>query len=284
MSAADGSVRSTTQLVNNGPASRRWNLVIMSEGFKESQLKQFHTYAQAFVDKLAATVPFDEMWHAINVFRVDVASRDSGADHPVTCRGGVTVHPVKVRTYFDARYCWSGDDERLLAGNEDLARTTAKAAVNSVTARLVIVNDTLYGGAGGTTAFFSLHPDASNIGLHELGHSAFKLEDEYGDAIQVWDAGEPPAANVTTITDRPRIKWHAKIHPSTPLPTVTFDHMTDESPVSRGTVGLFEGGARTFRGIYHPEFDCRMNHLAAEFCSVCRDRIRFSLKPYLPVP
>ena len=57
---------------------------------------QFATDVQAFVDTLFATPPFDELQSAINVFRVDVSSTDSGADDPTACPGGTG---ATARTY-----------------------------------------------------------------------------------------------------------------------------------------------------------------------------------------
>jgi IgA peptidase M64 len=85
MSTADGSVVGTTKLVDHGPSSERWDLVLMGDGYQSGQLGQFATDTQSFVDKLFATAPFDNaaVAAAINVHRVDVTSTDSGADDPV---------------------------------------------------------------------------------------------------------------------------------------------------------------------------------------------------------
>jgi hypothetical protein len=87
MGAADGRVIGTTRIVDNGDPSDRWNLVIVSDGYQESELPQFETDAQSFVDLLAVTPPFDTLMSALNVYRLDVASTDSGADDPAACGG-----------------------------------------------------------------------------------------------------------------------------------------------------------------------------------------------------
>ena len=87
MSTADGTVVGTTQVVDNGPRSQRWNLVVMGDGYQPGQLGQFANDVQAFVDTLFGTPPFNELRRAINVFRVDVSSTDSGADDPTACGG-----------------------------------------------------------------------------------------------------------------------------------------------------------------------------------------------------
>src|SRR4051812_32268410 len=89
MTTADGTVVGTTKIVDNGPNSQRYNLVVISEGYRSTELTQFHTDCDAFVQHLFSTPPFDEpsLRCAFNVFRVDVSSTDSGADSPTACGG-----------------------------------------------------------------------------------------------------------------------------------------------------------------------------------------------------
>jgi hypothetical protein len=287
MGTADGAVLSTTKIVHHGPDPVRWTMVILGEGFTNAELDRYHRATESFVTKLFETEPFRRMWCAINIYRVDVRSDESGADEPANCADG-TPGPAtarNVRTYFDASFCRDGTG-RLLYGDEALALSTATTAVPEVDATVVIVNSTRYGGAGGPAAWFSLAPAADEIGLHELGHSAFRLADEYGDRDANWAAGEPPQPNVTTITDRATTKWAARIAAATPLPTQDNPGCaamsSAPSPVAAGTVGLFAGGDRAFCGIYHPTHDCRMRTLGQPFCVVCRDAIIARLRPHLP--
>jgi len=155
MGTSDGAVVGTTKIVDHGPDSSRWNLVIMSEGFTTAELDAFHVAAESFVTKLFTTQPFRRMWCAINVHRVDVRSDESGADEPATCADGGTGSGVTRTTYFDSSFCRDGTS-RLLYGSEAIAVATAQAAVPAVSARVVIVNSPRYGGAGGSSAWFSL--------------------------------------------------------------------------------------------------------------------------------
>lgn len=289
MGAADGAVVSTTKIVDHGPDARRWCLVILSEGYRATELTAFHAAADAFVSQLFGTAPFTDLWCAVNVYRVDVSSTDSGADEPVTCAddpGGVGSGRTPA-TFFDATYCVAGT-RRLLAGDEALALITASTAVPEVDATVVIVNNTIYGGAGGAVAWFSTAPSASDIGIHELGHSAFRLDDEYGDLHDTWPGGEPVQPNVTTVTDRATTKWHDLIAATTPLPTLVRgagncgSDADLPSPVPAATVGLFEGGGRARCGIFRSMHRCKMRILADPFCAVCRRAIAAVLTPHLP--
>lgn len=285
MTSADGTVVRTVKIVDHGSNAKRWTLVILSEGYKTDELPKFALDSEAFANKLFATRPFTEMWCAINIYRVDVSSTDSGADEPATCGDGSTGSGVTARTYFDATYCVAST-ARLLAGNQPLALVTASAAVAEVDATVVIVNSSRYGGAGGSVAWFSTHPDAGEIGVHEMGHAAFGLLDEYGDITNTWPGGEPSEPNVTSITDRATTKWASRIAAATALPTLSNPNCSAEnaaaSTVPTGTVGLFENAGRAHCGLFRAEYQCRMRSLGQPFCVVCRDAITRRLAPHLP--
>lgn len=287
MSAADGHVVATTKIVDHGPDARRWTMVILAEGYREAELPKFRTDVRSFVDQLFRTPPYTEMWCALNVYQVEVASTDSGADDPAVCGDGTPGSGTTAATFFDATFCFN-NTRRLLVGDQALALATAQAQVPEVDATVVIVNDAQYGGAGGSVAWFSTAPTASLIGIHELGHSAFRLADEYADANNTHAGGEPLEPNITSITDRATTKWADLIQATTPVPTKTNPDATcatednSASAVAVGTVGLFEGAGRTRCGLYRPEHLCMMKRLDQPFCAVCRRAIRDRLRPHLP--
>lgn len=286
MGTADGAVLSTTKIVDHGPDTVRWNLVVLAEGFTAAQMDAYHLAAEQLVDKLFATQPFRRMWCAINVHRVDVRSDETGTDDPAVCADGNPGTGASARTYFDSSFCRQGTS-RLIYGDEALAVSTATAAVPQMKAIVVIINSTKYGGAGGQAAWYTLAPTADEIAVHEMGHAAFRLADEYGDIDATWTGGEPPRPNVTTITDRTTTKWASRIQAATPLPTQENPGCAaqnpDPSPVPTGTIGLFAGGSRAFCGIYHAEHNCKMRVLGNEFCRVCSDAIIARLAPHLPM-
>jgi len=289
VSTADGSVVGTTQVVDNGPPTERWNLVIMGDGYQLGQLGQFSNDVQSFINTLFTTPPFDDLQRGINVYRVDVSSTDSGADDPVACGGtGATA-----RTYFDASFCNNGA-RRLLLVNAATALSVAGAQVPQWNMVMVIVNSTVYGGSGGSVAVFSLAAGANEIGLHEMGHTAFALADEYeyylGCGVDtnrdVHPGTEPAAENVTIDANRATNKWRDLIAASTPMPTTANADCTQcdpqPNPVAGNTVGAFEGADYYHCGAYRPQFTCRMRALTNPFCAVCQRRMRRVLQPYMP--
>ena len=288
MGTGDGSVIGSTKILDNGSAASRFNIVLVAEGYQSAELSQFNTDAQDCVDQLLATPPFDEMEPAINAYRIDVESDDSGADDPVACGGsGVTAD-----TYFDASFC-NGGIRRLLGVNT----TTVLNVVNGIVPQwhqiIVIVNSTIWGGAGGTIGTTSTASGWENIAIHEMGHSAFGLADEYdywaGCGVDTdrdnYTGGEPTQPNITANTNRATIKWGGLIDASTPLPTTSNADCSicdpQVSPVPVGTVGAFEGAGYYHCGLYRPEYSCMMRNLGL-FCEVCQERIRETLQPYMP--
>jgi hypothetical protein len=259
-------------------------MVVLGDGYRATELNKYHIDVQTFVNSLYATAPFDQLWSAINIYRVDVVSTDSGADDPAACADGSAGSGAVAATYFDSTFCFGGSTRRLLAGNTVTALSVSQTEVPQGHVTLVLVNTPQYGGAGGPVAWFSTNPQSAEIGIHELGHTFFGLEDEYGDIINIYNGGEPAAPNITMDPNRATTKWRSLILPTTPLPTQSNPNCTTEnnvpSPVQVGTIGLFEGSGRVHCGLYRAEYNCRMRTLGQPFCKICQQRIRTMLAPF----
>jgi hypothetical protein len=171
----------------------------------------------------------------------------------------------------------------------------AAAQVPEFTAAIVVVNSTVYGGSGGSVGTYSLANGATEIAIHELGHTAYGLADEYAYYAGGNETGhdhhpatEPAQPNVTINTNRATLKWGWAIAATTPLPTMsnpdcsTVDNRP--SPVPAGTVGLFEGADYYHCGAYRPEYDCKMRELGVPFCHVCRQVIYNRIAPLADLP
>src|SRR5262249_48837928 len=181
MTTSDGFISGLNKIVDHGPNSQRYNIVILGDGYRASELAQFATDVQAFINTFRTTAPYDRLWAGINIHRVDVVSTDSGADDPGTCGDGSTGSGATPKTYFDATFCGDGNIRRLLTCNSTVAKNTAQAQVPEVHMTMVIVNTSQYGGSGGQVATFSTNVSSAEIGLHEMGHTAFCFAavDEY---------------------------------------------------------------------------------------------------------
>ncbi len=292
MSTSDGSVIGATKIVDNGPDTARYTLVLVAEGYQNSELAQFHQDCQDLVDHMFTTPPLDELdlRCAFNVYRIDVASTDSGADDPTTCGGG----GVSRATYFDATFCGDGVIERLLTVDSGSVINVVDAHVTHHDRIVVIVNSTTYGGSGGAVAVTSKGGNWLGVAMHEMGHAVFGLADEY-DYWQGCGTGEAghdhytgpefAQANISATSDRATIKWASLVAAATPMPTTTNANCSDcdtqgvPAGVTAETIGAWEGAGYNHCGAWRPTFRCMMRDLSA-FCGVCRARIRTVLAPY----
>jgi hypothetical protein len=139
----------------------------------------------------------------------------------------------------------------------------------------VLVNSPKYGGGGfynflgiGTTD----HYLSRKVMVHELGHSFAGLGDEYYDSAVAYEnfynlETEPWEPNITTLIDF-KSKWKDMVPDHIPVPTPREDNYSN-------TVGVFEGGGYTAKGIFSPAMDCRMkSNGPEEFCAVCKRAIQ----------
>lgn len=297
MGSSDGTVLGLTKIFDSGLPSRRWNLVIVGEGYTAGEQGQFQTDAQDLLDRLLATDPFgeDEVACAINVYRLDVESDESGADDPA-CDGagpGTTAD-----TYFDATFCADGKIRRLLGGNDSLVQTTVENEFPEWHQIVVVVNSSTRGGSGGSIAWTSRGgSDWRDIFIHELGHSAFGLADEYDyytgasdeEGQDNYPGGEPSEPNVTAEPDPTAVKWSGLVTAGTDSPTMDNpdcgEPNNNPSPVLAGTVGTFEGARYYHCDAYRPQYECMMRSTGDDFCAVCLDEIRDFYATYaLPAP
>ncbi|QES09998.1 hypothetical protein DEJ44_33120 [Streptomyces venezuelae] len=286
MGVNDGTVIGSELVLDHGSPIDRWNLTLVSDGYTEEELPNFRLHALEFITLLLATPPFAGPSAAINVYRLDVASAQSGADDPAPCGTGATAD-----TFFDATFCGNGVDRRLLFVDDTLTLNTVYAELPWSHVILVIVNSTIHGGTRRGVITSSLHPKGLATGLHELGH-ALGLADEYDFYSTCAESGrdfhpavEPAAANVTINTSP--LKWGHLVDPSTPIPTSTSSDCSvcegpGLSPTLPGTVGAYTGGDHYHCGVFRPEYECKMRQFGEPFCAVCQERIDAVLFPFYP--
>ncbi|PWT93212.1 MAG: hypothetical protein C5B55_04975 [Blastocatellia bacterium] len=246
----------TTTIINNGPAASRVDIAILGDGYTASEMTKFQNDVQTFVQAMFAQDPYREYQRYFNVRRVDVISNQSGADHPE--RGAF------VDTAFDATYDCSGT-QRLICVNTTKVLSALQRSLSPAEydMKLIIVNDSEYGGSGGTVAVASTNAQAVEIILHELGHSFGLLLDEYGGST-CSQFSEPGAPNITAVSSRNQIKWNYWIDANTPVPTT--------SP-SLGVPGLFQGGWFCDNGYNRPTYDSKMRTLGRPFDQINTEQL-----------
>ena len=203
-------------IINNGSSDNRVDIAVLGDGYTAGELQKYKNDVQNFLQGFFAEEPFREYQRYLNVHRIDVTSNQSGADHPET--------NLFVNTALDATYNCSGI-QRLICVNVSKVNTvvsnTLGAAQHDMV--LVIVNDSQYGGSGGSVAVASTNAAVVELVLHEEGHSFAFLADEYGGPPppSCNNSNEPSQPNATKQTQRAQIKWNQWIDLATPVPTTS---------------------------------------------------------------
>ncbi|QNA85269.1 hypothetical protein G4G27_15625 [Sphingomonas sp. So64.6b] len=266
--------RTDLNLTDNGKAVM---LAFLPDGFVEAEFAAFHRIVADFIDQLRRTAPFDRYRDAIDAVMIDVPSAKSGIHDPLKL-------DADVDPWFGSGMGTGNMRRLIVAEHADRAISVARAAIGKARRIqcLIVANTSDYGGSGGTVAVFSGHSDSGQIAIHELGHSMFKLADEYSDDGNPFDANpaepnvsaEPVPGGGWTAEDRGRLKWNRLLTPDIQLPT----------PPSAGpaVIGAFEGAKSRPEGLFRPTLDCKMRALTKPFCPVCSAAIAAALDPYLP--
>jgi hypothetical protein len=264
--AATGPV-SATKIRNTGRDDNRFVIAILGDGFTQTNLMAgvFSNKVSGFLSTFFATSPWNNYASAVNVYRVDIISNQSGADYEDAAPGA---GGTPKDTYLDAEF-WVGGIERcLFLDGNGIARAVAAAdslvGVGVWDQVLVFVNSTKYGGCGGQVAVSSLNSSADEIQLHEMGHSLAGLADEYETGSANTTCSFSSARNVDCSNNFPHVKWDVWVTPSVPIPTPETSQYTS-------AVGAFEGAAFQQFGMFRPKQDCRMRTLGVTFCPICKE-------------
>ncbi len=272
----DGSVVSVTKIQDNGPDTLRFNIVIMGDGYRSAELPTFETKAQQVVAAFNANIAFGHCGGAVNFYRVNIASTESGSDKPCN------TPPISKATYLDSRYCQGGTQRCIWSSNIGLIISTANSATANWHFIVVLVNDAEHGGcAGSGITFSSTGTGFTSTAMHELGHALGGLADEYEyGGTPVYSGPEPGAVNLTTQISRENVKWYDLILETTPVPTWESVSCTNTVNSTDTRIGTHEGGGYHYCDIYHPSGQCLMRILGVEFCQVCQRRIQQILLPH----
>ncbi|MHC4220560.1 MAG: M64 family metallopeptidase [Planctomycetota bacterium] len=240
-----------TTITDNGPSANRIDLVFVGDGYLDTQLGLYAVHVNNGFHDLFDQEPFASYMTFFNVHRVDVVSNESGVDND-------PVAGIDRDTALDMGF-WCGGIERFLCVNVGTAYEYA-ASAPEVDHVLAVANSSKYGGAGYTgsnlATFSGGNGIASEIAIHEIGHSLGKLADEYDNANgQTYTGPEPPVRNVSifdaaTMADAGR-KWAA--------------WLGDPGIGHGGLVGTYEGAFRHEFGIFRPTSTSKMRTLGRPF-------------------
>jgi len=234
-----------TAILNNGSSSTHMDYVFIGDGYTAAEMDKWHADAQKVINGFLADPLFNANRASMNIYRVDVASKESGVDE--IDKG------IYRDTAMDAQFgCYN--IERLLCVDSTKA-TNIAASVLAPDARdviVVIANSTRYGGSGGAVAALSMNDQSIEIALHEIGHTAFSLADEY--EYGTCDTSSEPTEPDVSLNGTRSVKWGSLIAGSTAVPTGLGAY-------PNGTVGAFQGGQYCSTGKYRPTENSRMRTL-----------------------
>lgn len=245
-----GQAFEVVKLLDNG--SRRIQVVILGDGYQANEQTKFINNATAIMDGLFTSSPFKEYKKYFNVSAIKVPSPQSGADHPGTATDVTEpVFPVnEVNTFYNTTFDYAGIHRLVVPNNVGGIVQVLAQQIPDYDQVFMLVNSTQYGGSGGFVATSTIDKNASEISLHEIGHSFASLADEYyaGDQF-AWET-----FNMTMENNANNIKWKEWLNMS--------------------GVGIYQhccGGNSS--QWYKPHKTCRMEILGNPFCLVCRQRL-----------
>lgn len=256
-------------VVDNGPSANRVDIVFIGDGYTQAQIssglysshvQQYLTYLWGGTNYLAD--PFPRYRNFFNVHQIEVASLESGADHPS--------QGIYRNTAFDATYD-SGGIDRLLTINTSKANSAVSTnlAGTGIIAdmRMATVNDSAYGGSGGTWAVYAgPNHQARELALHELSHAFSSTADEYVTRSGVFPGAEPAAVNATK--DPTGAKWSQWLG-------------FDDPRADYLDIGVFEGAVDYPSGVYRPSLDSKMRTLGRPFNAVVREKTILDIYKYV---
>lgn len=261
----------SVEIVKNGNPENKVDLVILAEGYTSFELYKFVEDAKRVTQYLFDTEPFKSEKSKFNVTAVLTPSVESGTDIP-----GENIYK---NTHFNSSF-YTFDISRYLT-TSDMKTIYDDAAIIPYDHIYILVNTERYGG-GGFYNFVSVctadHKLTSEVFVHEFGHGFAGLGDEYYSSAVAYEDFynleiEPWEPNLTTLVNFD-LKWKDMVADSIPVPT-------PRETKHKNTVGVYEGGGYTEKGIYSPFIDCRMkSNNPKKFCPVCEEAIRKVIRFY----
>lgn len=243
------SVAGVDTLLKSGPINKRINLVILGDGYTNTQTAQQVADASNVSNYLLNVAPFSNYKNYFNTYVIKCVSTQSGVTHPGTATDVTEpASPVMtVSNYFNTRFD-NGNIHRLMYPNNSSALYSVLGSWFPAYTQIVVLgNSTVYGGAGGAFASASMNASSPEILAHEIGHSFAGLADEYW-----YTGGEAP--NRTANSNTTTVKWSQWIGVST---------------VSVYPYGTVSPQNAWFR----PHQSCKMQYLGQPFCPVCSQTI-----------
>jgi hypothetical protein len=237
-------------LIENGPSSNRIDLVFVGDGYTVADLDDYEIHVNNAVNDFFGIEPLQAYLPLFNVHRVDVISNESGVDND-------PVEGIEKDTAMDMGF-WCSGIERLLCVDTSLAWGFANN-VPSTDTILAVANSSMYGGAGYSWAevgtFSGANSAATDVAIHEFGHSMANLADEYFYSGDTYTGPEPSERNAS-IYDASAMEE---------LGTKWANWLGASGDPWDGICDTFEGCMYADYGIYRPSDNSMMRALNRPF-------------------
>lgn len=305
------------KIFNNGSPNNKVDILILGDGYRRKDIKQFKKDAKHLIGTMFNTEPFKSCKADFNVWAIDVFSDEAGISNPR--------QNIWKKSALDLRFnAFDSDRYVLTFANKNLREIAAQAPYDAI---MIIFNDPKYGGGGIYNLYSTVSShsrDADLIFVHEFGHSFASLADEYYTSNVAYQVSqpefEPNEPNITALFDPENLKWKHLIDEDTLIPTpwgqdaydsiavvyqqnrremiekgasiVEMDNLSKEFKQStnsmlksqkyHGKVGAFEGGGYLAKGLYRPEIECIMlSFNRSDYCNVCSEAIEKMIDWYV---
>lgn len=305
------------KIFNNGSPNNKVDILILGDGYRRKDIKQFKKDAKHLIGVMFNTEPFKSRKSDFNVWAIDVFSDEAGISNPR--------QNIWKKSALDLRFNVFDSDRYVLTfANKNLREIAAQAPYDAI---MIIFNDPKYGGGGIYNLYStvsSLSSQADYVFVHEFGHSFASLADEYYTSNVAYQVSQPEfelnEPNITALFDPENLKWKHLIDEDTPIPTpwgqdaydsiavvyqqnrremiekgasiVEMDNLSKEFKQSTnsmlksqkyyGKVGAFEGGGYLAKGLYRPEIECIMlSFNRSDYCRVCSEAIEKMIDWYV---
>lgn len=239
---------------NEAEATNRINIVLIPDGYTYSQKSLARIHAANLVSHFRGRTPFKEHDNFINYILVYAYSTEDGTDQ---CDCGIVRDTAMNTGFVYGNGICGSDANRLLDYGSMCDHPTNGYYVNVTAAEMrapawdhtiILVNTTRYGGSGGSRSVYAAgNSSATEIALHEIGHSIAGLDDEYGGYPNCGSS----AGGFNTSLNPTAGAW----------------------PEWIADLGQPWEGAQYYDFcVYRPTANCKMRILNAAYCPVCAQR------------
>lgn len=271
-------------LHRSGSNGAKFNICVIADGFDSSASDQdeYADYVDNNIVEIFHSVGMHpEILNAVNIFRIDTVSVDSGVTQ-VDADGEVTTSRDTALGYE-----YSGVWDRCWMEPGPNSNSTIDSIVDDLCPQadqiVLVLNERGGGGCARGDSFALTLRSTRGTVAHELGHSFGNLGDEYqcsqgGDDCGVYTGGNLSAPNLDNRSNRNTVGWSLWIPSWRPVPT-TFSQVADNIQ----DVGIFAGATRGSRqwwdGIFRPTGTGRMRSSGAAHNPIGYTSMRANARP-----